>query len=282
MSWSILNNCVTNKQHDNQSSAADGDFDIALSLLMAGVQWGNEGAINYKAEAILMLQAILKEEINPKTHTILLSNANISDDYDFCDIRTSDFMPDHLTVFNKYLPNKAWIEALNETYRIFQHIEKEYSPKAGLLPDFIIYRNNMYTPAKANYLESRYDGDYYFNACRVPMRVAVDKLLLGNSQADTILHTFNDWIQNTTDNNVDKIVSGYYLNGTRIGKEDTNIPSFVCPLAISSMLMDSTNQEWLNDCWDTIQDFDFKDYQYYDNSVEMLSLLILTGNYWLP
>src|ERR1035437_1193181 len=103
MSWSILNECKTNKLDGNNSSASDGDFDIALSLLMASEQWGNEGTIHYKSEALKMIAAIQELEINPKMKTILMSNDNHPEiyaqdmhyyethpsDYDYNDLRSS-------------------------------------------------------------------------------------------------------------------------------------------------------------------------------------------------
>jgi len=282
MSWSILKDCITNKKDGNQSSASDGDFDIALSLLMASEQWGNDGEINYKVEASKIVEAILSMEINSQKHSILLSNDNKPNDTDFNDIRSSDFMPVQLRVFNKYYPNKEWLLVLEKTYKIFFEIRNKYSPKAGLIPDFIVYRKATYQPAPAHYLESKNDGFYYYNACRIPLRVGLDRILFSNKEADSLLLPLNNWIISNTNNTIEKINNGYQLNGRKIGKGYNTIPSFVCPLAVSAMI-DKENQEWLNDMWDFItKEFIFKDYQYYDNSIQMLSLVVLSGNYWIP
>jgi endo-1,4-beta-D-glucanase Y len=282
MAWSVLNGCVTNTRHDNQSSATDGDFDIALSLLMASAQWGDSGSINYKEEALKTLASILKHEINHRKHTVLLGDANVPEDDDYNDIRSSDFMPDHLHVFNNFLPDKAWLQTQKQMYIILHKLQKQYSPNAGLFSDFIVYKKGRYYPAPPNYLESKYDGHFYYNACRVPFRIALDKLMFGNRQADTLLEKFNDWIQSACQNNIDKITYGYYLNGAKIKKGYTTVPSFVCPIAISAMI-DPENQEWLNDLWKYIaEEFEFKDYNYYDNTLQMLSMIIISGNYWLP
>lgn len=282
MSWSVLKDCVTNTRKENNSSATDGDFDIALSLLMAGKQWGDKGKIRYHEEAIKMLKAILRYEINHKSNTILLSDANTAEDYDFDDIRSSDFMPAHLQTFNKYFPDKLWSKVGNRMYEIVRQIQDEYSPETGLVPDFIVFRDGEFRPAKGNYLESRYDGDYYFNACRLPMRVAMDKILFGDSRVDTLLDQFNDWIQEKSANNIDNIRWGYHLDGQVLSRTGETIPSFVCPMAVSAMI-NPENQEWLNDLWVYItKEFEFKDYRYYDNTLQMLSLLILSGNYWQP
>lgn len=285
MSWSILKGCITDKEQSGDenvnTSATDGDMDIALSLLIAEAQWGNKGHINYHKEAIKRIKAILDFEINKRNHTILLSDANNFGDEDYYDIHSSDFMPAHLRMFNKYFPNPEWKRITDTMYQIFENLQSKYSPEAGLLPDFIAYKEHKYIPAKPHYLESKYDGAYYYNACRVPFRVAVDYLLFKDSRAQKLLIPIAEWIQKKTNNNADNICAGYYLDGKQIPNHNYATPAFVCPFAISVML-DKNKQAWENDCWNTINDFEFKDYQYFDNSIQMLSLIIISGNYWLP
>jgi len=281
MSWCILEGCITNSYNDNNSSATDGDMDIALSLLMADNQWGSKGELNYRKEGLKILDAILKHEINHENHTVLLGDANVFGDEDYNDIRSSDFMPDHLRVFNQFYPNEEWVKVIDNMYRIFVNIQLKYSPKVGLLPDFIIKKDKGYLPANPKYLESKHDGEYYYNACRVPLHLAIDYLFFNEANAKRLLDPLNNWIQKKTDNNADKICAGYHLNGEPISGQNYTVPAFVCPFAIGAMV-NKENQEWVDDCWDFITDFEFKDYRYYDNSIQMLSLLILSGNYWLP
>jgi endo-1,4-beta-D-glucanase Y len=285
MTWSVLKGCLTNHEKNgddnDNTSATDGDLDIALSLFMADTQWGSQGAINYREEGIKRAKAILEFEINKGKHTILLGDANNAGDEDYFDIRSSDFMPAHLKVFNHYYPNDEWKHVIDESYKIYSYIQAKYSPKAGLIPDFIVFTANKFMPAKPKYLESRFDGDYYYNACRVPLRVAVDYLLNNDQRARNMLNPLAEWIQEKTKNNVGNINAGYFLTGEAIPNHKYTTPAFVCPFAIGSMLNDD-NQDWVNDCWDYIGDFEVKDYQYFDNTIQMLSLIILSGNYWLP
>jgi Endoglucanase Y len=285
MSWSILKGCRINARKSNDAgdnnSATDGDLDIALSLFLADAQWGSNGAINYKEEGIKRVKAILKHEINQQKHTILLSDNNVPGDYDFFDIRTSDFMPTHLKVFNKYYPNPEWSKVVDRTYQIFGAIQKKYSPKAGLIPDFITFRSNKYAPAGANYLESVNDGSYYYNACRVPFRVGLDYILNGDERAKQLVDPMITWLQAKTKNNHKNIYAGYRLNGTPIPRYNYAAPSYVSPFVVGSMV-NSNNQLWLNKGWSYVSAFDAKEYQYYENTIHMLSLLVLSGNFWLP
>jgi len=286
MSWSILKGCITDNaqtgdDENTNTSATDGDMDIALSLLMADAQWGSKGAVNYHKEALKRIKAILDFEINKHNHTVLLSDANNIEDDDYFDIRTSDFMPAHLKMFDKYLPDPEWKLVIDNMYRIFGRIQTQYAPKTGLLPDFIAYKKHRYVPAGPHYLESKFDGAYYYNACRVPFRVGIDYILLDDIRAQKLLIPLNFWIQKKTQYDSEKISAGYYLDGQKIPDHDYTTPAFVCPFGIGAMV-EKDNQDWENDCWDSINDFDFADYQYFDNTIQVLSLIIISGNYWLP
>ena len=44
--------------------------------------------------------------------------------------------------------------------------------------------------------------------------------------------------------------------------------------------LDKNNQYWLNSLWNYLTNFKIKDYDYYDNTIKMLNLIIISGNYW--
>jgi hypothetical protein len=56
---------------------------------------------------------------------------------------------------------------------------------------------------------------------------------------------------------------------------------FIAPFAVAAMISPD-NQVWLNRLWDYIVHFSLKDFGYYDNSIKMLGLIILSGNFWEP
>ena len=70
-------------------------------------------------------------------------------------------------------------------------MKQTYSEDAGLVPDFICDVNSKPIPSKPHYLESRYDGYYNYNACRVPWRIATDYLLTGDKRAKDINDKIN-------------------------------------------------------------------------------------------
>ena len=138
------------------SSASDGDMDIAYSLLLANAQWGSKGTINYLNEAKSMIAAIMKQEINHTSFSVLLSNAIEPDSKDYFDMRSSDFMPAHFKVFGNITNDSVWKKVVDKNYALFYFMQNKYSEDAGLLPDFIQHINKVPKPSAANYLESKF------------------------------------------------------------------------------------------------------------------------------
>jgi endo-1,4-beta-D-glucanase Y len=275
--WAQSKNC----RDLDKSSATDGDIDIAYSLLLANTQWGSKGTINYLKEAQNMIAAIMQHEINPHTYSVLISDAIEYDSKDYNDMRSSDFMPAHFKAFEKATHDARWGKVMSKNYELFAYMQRNFSEEAGLLPDFIRNINKKPRPAQPNYLESPYDGYYNYNACRVPWRIATDYLLTGDSRAKAITDKINRWIRETTKGNPDNISAGYTLAGNDIKGRYFEALSFIGPFAVSAMT-DKKNQQRLNAMWDYLVNFKLKDYDYYDNSIKLIDMIILSGNYWQP
>ena len=277
MSWAQGQTC----RHAEESSASDGDIDIAYSLLLASAQWSDKGIINYDQEAKNIINAILEQEINRNTFTVLQSNSIESDSRDYFDMRTSDFIPSQFRSFYYATKNAKWSKVMDSCYDLFSHLQKAYSPETGLVPDFIQRINYQYRPAKKHYLESKFDGTYNYNACRVPWRMATDFITHGDVRAKQFVEPINQWIRKTTANNPDNISAGYTLDGDDLKNRHFEALSFISSFAVSAMV-DIQNQEWLNRLWDYIIQFKLQDFDYYDNSIKMLDLIILSHHYWKP
>lgn len=263
------------------TSATDGDMDIAYSLLLADKQWGSRGQINYHQAAIKMINEIMKLEINHKTWSILLCDGIEAESKDYFDTRSSDFMPTHFKAFQQATKDKRWEMVIDRNYKLISQMQKVYSPDAGLIPDFIININRSPKPAAANFLESPFDGNYNYNACRVPWRIATDYLLTGDKRSKQIVDKINLWVKETTSGNPYNLSAGYTLAGNDIKGRYFEALSFIAPFAVSAMV-DKKNQAWLNKIWDYLVAFKLKDYDYYDNTIKLLDMIVISGNYrWL-
>jgi endo-1,4-beta-D-glucanase Y len=275
MAWSQL----SDNRNKDPTSATDGDMDIAYALLLANAQWGSAGRYDYLEAARSMIESIMQYEINQRTFTILLSDAVEYDSEDYFDMRSSDFMPLHCKLFQQATGDARWEKVVDNNYALFFRMQDHFSPDAGLVPDFITHVNDNPRPAGPKYLESRYDGFYNYNACRVPWRIATDYLLTGDRRSYQIVIRINKWIRKTSSDNPDNISAGYSLAGDDIRSRNYEALSFIGPFAVSA-LVDPANQRWLNTIWDYLVQFKIGDFDYYDNSIKMICMLIVSGNYW--
>lgn len=282
---SIDNRLMAWKQDNCQSvdggdSATDGDIDIAYALLLAHDQWGSLGNIDYLLEAKLIIDGIEAEEINPETFLPTLGDwTHPSSTNYYHATRSSDFITDHFRSFSSVGNSSLWNNVLDACYNAINHIQVNYSSNTGLVPDFIIDANSNMRPAYANFLEGNYDGDYFYNACRTPWRLATDYLLFNETRAEQALKPFNNWLYNASSANPNNLSNGYRLNGTAIYQ--FNDPAFVSAYVVSAML-DTNKQAWLNSLYAHLIQQNFSSSKYYENSIKLLSMLVISGHYWAP
>ena len=190
-------------------------------------------------------------------------------------------MPDHFRAFQTATGDTRWAAVINECYDIIDTIQTKYSSSTGLIPDFVVNLNGALKPASANFLEGSDDGKYYYNSCRVPWRLTTDYLVAGETRAQTSINKINTWLKSSTSNTPSKIRSGFNLNGSNISGNNYPDPSFIAPFAVGAM-DDATNQTWLNGVYDFLLAQPFDSNTYFPNTLTMLDLIVLSGNYWPP
>ncbi|UQZ37223.1 beta-glucanase [Paenibacillus sp. PK3_47] len=259
---------------EGQDSATDGDMDIAYSLLLAHKQWGSSGTVNYLQAAGRIINAIMDHDINQSTWTIRLGDWASSGSYNTA-TRPSDFMLNHLKAFQAATGDTRWKNVTDKTYTIINSLHTGYSAATGLLPDFVVYSGGVYKPAAAGFLEDDNDGNYNYNSCRTPWRIATDYLISGDSRALAQLNQLNSWIKTKTSSTPGNIKDGYKLNGTTFGSYNSG--AFYAPFGVSAMTS-SVNQSWLNAVWSHTAGSAAEDY--YEDSIKLFSMIVMSGNWW--
>ena len=280
MAWKQITGC---KDSDGPDSATDGDMDIAFGLLLAHAQWGSGGAINYFQNALLIIKDLMGDnasegDINQDYASIKLGDWVQNGSY-MTGTRTSDFITDHFRAFGCAIHDTAWYDVVNECYTLIDTIQTSYSPQTGLLPDFIVDVDSHPKPANPNYLEGDLDGNYSYNACRDPWRLATDYLISGDERAKEAVLKIDRWLFEATGGSVNNVHAGYYLDGSVAAGWSDN--SFTAPFTVGAML-DTTNQEWLDKLYAKILLANTTNGGYYDNTLRLLSMITISGNYWVP
>lgn len=271
---------LTERDEADRDSATDGDLDIACALLMAGCQWGSTGEIDYRAEAAKLVAAIRAAETDSGRGTLTLGDWVDEESAQRGGVRTSDFMPGHLKTFAAVLGEPFWARVADSTYRLLTELSARHSPQTGLIPDFVAWKEKGgYRPAPAGFLEGRNDAAYAYNACRVPWRVGTDFLLSGDARARALLAPLNAWVERATGGDPARINAGYRLDGRPLKADDS--AAFVGPLAVAAMC-DPEGQAWLDALWAHLVQRKPAGDDYFGNSVKLLTMVVLSGNWWQP
>lgn len=279
MAWKQKTGCINTEGSD---SATDGDMDIAFGLLLAHAQWGSEGTINYLQEARLMIAdmtgtSATDGDINQDLRTIKLGDWVQNGSFKY-GTRSSDFIMDHFRSFSCAVQDNTWNGVVDKCYSLIDDMQTQYSPETGLIPDFIKDVDSEAKPANPNYLEGNLDGHYSYNACRDPWRMANDYLLFGDERPKTAVLKINRWLLQKTGGNTGYVKAGYHLDGT-VAASWSDL-SFTAPFTVGAML--DTNTVWLNHLYDEILNVNINVDGYYGNTLKLLAMLTISGNYWTP
>jgi endo-1,4-beta-D-glucanase Y len=261
-------------------SAFDGDADIAHALLLAHAQWGSAGKTDYAKAARIRLAGILASTIGPRSRLPMLGDwvQAEGDKKNEYTPRTSDFMPAHFKSWARFTNDPAWLNVAENCSALLETIQHDFSQNTGLIPEFVIDAKTAPKPASGKFLEGATDGDYYYNAGRTPWRLAVDALLNADRTSLNQARRISRWAMKATAGDPQKLRSGYRLDGTPLADSDYFSTFFAAPIGVAAML-DSENPAWLNALYDSVRT---KHEDYYEDSVALQCLLVMSGNYWDP
>lgn len=270
----------------DDNSAFDGDADIAYGLLLADAQWGSDGPIDYLGEAQTVIAGIKESTIGPESNLPMLGDWVEPNglDHNQNTPRTSDFMPGHFRAFGQATGDDDWVEVITASQNVIEALQQGFSQNAnpdgpeltGLLPDFAIAGPQ---PAPPDVLEGLNDGFYYYNACRDPWRLATDALLNGDPTSAEQAAKIAIWANSATGGNAQAIEAGYKLDGTSLGElADYFTTVFAAPIGVAAMV-DPSLQDWLDAIYDEVRDVQEN---YYEDTVTLLCLLVMSGNFWTP
>jgi endo-1,4-beta-D-glucanase Y len=277
MSWQAQANAFLPSLLD---SATDGDMDIAYALLLADQQWGSDGKIDYLAEAKKIIKALEKECVHHTSHHMLLGNW-VKDNRPtyYNGTRSSDFMPGHFLAFAEVGNQPLWQQIYQRERDLLLAFSEAHSPETGFLPDFLVDLNDTPRSAPPGYLEREDDSHFGFNACRLPLRMGIGYLHSGDPSLLPLLKRNSHWVEKATHGKPEDIAAGYTLTGETLQKGSSM--AFTAPLAVAAACCPDS-QMWLNALWDELVSQPVDNNSYYASTLQLLSMLALSGNWWDP
>lgn len=188
------------------NSATDGDLYIADSLALAAKTWPKRAAYYHRLEKALA-NDILAYEYNPTTKVLTTGDWVDAKSRYYKLMRTSDVMPTVFDQLAKDTGNQQWASVKSQMLDRLVDLSNQH--KTGLVPDFAWVTAKSAKPVGANTIASKYDGDYWFNACRVPYLLATSK----DPRAKKVLNKMMKFFAKQYE-----VFSGYTLKGKLILK----------------------------------------------------------------
>jgi endo-1,4-beta-D-glucanase Y len=274
MNWSIT---ADGMGTPGLGGATDADEDIAFSLVMADRQWGSTGPLNYLNLAKSQINNVWNHEIVDSKlagpgdswgPTNLWNNINIS-----------YFAPAFYRIFKQVDPGHDWDAVVKTTY---DTIMSALNSSNGNL-------NNGLVPAwctSTGGMSSTTPFHYQYDSCRTPFRIALDWCWFGEQRARDYLAKTSTFFSGVGAAN---IVDGYDLNGNKHVQFSpaTATPTlaqqsaaFIGPAGVGAM-SSSSYQTFVNDSYARVATRQLLvGGAYYDESWTVLSLLMMTGNYY--
>jgi endo-1,4-beta-D-glucanase Y len=247
-----------------RGAASDADEDIAWALVMAHSQWGGRGALDadYIDLGRELIDAMWRFEVDHANGDVLKPG----DNWGGASVTNpSYFAPAYYRVFGRVTGKVAeWNRVVDSSYKI---LAAAANASTGLVPAW----------CKADGSNAGKEYYYQYDACRTPFRIAQDYCLHGEPRAKSYLEKVGAFFQGVGAGN---IKDGYELNGTARSKNAS--AAFTGPAAVAAMispdLSDFTNEAYTN-LLVMGQQQPGQGYSYYNSAWQLLSLLMLSGNY---
>jgi endo-1,4-beta-D-glucanase Y len=251
-------------------NAMDGDLDIAMALLMADRQWGSGGRWNYLQEGKNTIEALKSWNMKANGTTKGLPNDENN--------RTSDYMIGHFRAFHAATGDKLWERAIDKAHKLIEKLQREYSPNAGLIPDFVVNTDGNAAPSPG------YIGDgnanehhYWWNACRNPWRFSSDFMLSGDQRFADVTAKMISFFERSSGGDPLNLGTGYALDGTML--TGGNSPAYSGPI-LAGACVDARFQGFVDAMWN----WNARNLNtgYYDSEIQLLSMVVASGNWWTP
>ncbi len=245
-------------------AATDGDEDMATALVFAHKKWGSSGKINYEQEAKTYINNLYRYCVEPGTYVLKPGNWGGSDALNPC-----YFVPAWYRIYADFTGNNDWLKVADKSYEILDQIGK-FNNNTGLVPDWCKADG---TEQKLTVWNGASKYEYSYDAARMPWRIALDYSWYGTEKAKAYCDKVSAFFKNV---GAENIVDGYSITGQKIGQYHN--ATFVCTAAAGTLTGGDLDfgQKMFNE---SVKVKDSAPHDYYGNSLRMLTLLYMSGNF---
>ena len=244
--------------------ATDADQDAAYALLLANTQWGSSGTVNYLSEGVNLINKIYQYEIDSTYHLVKSGN----EPGGIYRVNCSYFAPAYYRAFVYVTGNAGWdlVRAACYNFLFFKA-----DVNTGLVPDWCLPDGSPMPPCPPPY---SCRNTYYYDATRTPLRIAMDYIWNGEPLAYAYCKRISTFAQSQGAPN---ITDEYSVNGMPIGSFHNN--GFIGPFGVGTLATDITLQNFADSIYSENVSVFSPRWNYYNSSLKVLSLLMMTGNF---
>jgi endo-1,4-beta-D-glucanase Y len=266
MNWKI-NGCSGTT---GNNGATDAELDVAMALIEADYQWGSSGTINYKTDAITLINIIKNKEIEANTFVIkpgdVFGGSSLTN--------PSYFAPAYFRAFGAFSNDMPfWNNVAAKCYTVLNANLTQNNAVGGLVSDWCL-ASGAYSSDASGYVNQ--GKNYTYDAARTPWRIATDYVWYGNNDAKVYSKKSSDFVRVTL-GGTSNIKDGYSQNGTLTGQWHN--ATFVGAFATAAM--GGENQTHLNDSYADLKNLNEPN-SYFNHTLKTMYLFLLNGNFYLP
>ncbi|MFN6943633.1 MAG: glycosyl hydrolase family 8 [Cytophagaceae bacterium] len=279
MAWQVF---VNETCSDGCYSATDGDEDIAFALLVAHCQWGSDGDINYKQEAIDLINNIMQWDVDHASGRLrpgeFFGGPHCVD--------PSYFTMAYYPFFRDVTEDMRWDQVIEYCTNYFNSCGHTTS---GLFRD---WSTDDCGPAQAGTGPvgnaddcSWRERNYAFDASRIPWRLATDYLWFGTDMSKEVTNKMVSWARTSPpiNGNVNNFRACLNWDGSGTCLTYNNVP-IPGGMAVGAMTLDPTvpaNLTWANSLYTNLNNLYSDDY-FFNRTLQVLYMFTISGNFWKP
>lgn len=275
MNWRIQNCSV---YQGSYNGASDAELDVAMALIIASYQWQSD---TYENDARNMIRIVRQHEIESGSY--VLKPGDAFGGSNLCN--PSYFSPAYYRVFKDFDPGYEtfWDNVTTKGYQIIDLA----GGTTGVVPDWC-NASGGFSGDQNGYED---DGrNFIYDGVRTPFRSAMDYLWHGANapEAKAYCEKFTTWAMNNHGSAND--IGDKYASPLTIGANEgdklsfSNNNTFVGCFGIAAMAAGDglSTQSWTNSCYNRNNQLDPQTGFYFNASFKAMTMLIMSGNWWLP
>ena len=232
-----------------RNAATDAELDVAVALVQAYKQWGDEKYLN---NARNLIAKIYEHEVN--------ENGYLKPGDAWDSKKNPSYLSTAAMESFKNAGTQDWNRVIKTSYTL---LKTSRNSTTGLVPDWCAENGGSL------------GANYGYDAARTPWRIAWGYVWYGHSDAKDFCTKISSWINSKTGGKASSIVDGYSLNGNTTGQ--WNNSTFVGPFACAAMV-DQSHQTWLNNANGRMNSLADESENYYSHSLKLITMLLLSGN----